>query len=288
MTAKEIYHRELSFTCRDGLRLFCRDFGPLDSPAAPVLCLPGLTRNSKDFVEVAERYGTNRRFLCPDLRGRGRSDRDPDYTRYQPLTYTQDMWELLASAGVARVVVIGTSLGGLMAMIMAHARPEAVAGVVLNDVGPEVVPEGLARVSGYVGWLPEVEDWAGALAQSKEVYEIALPNLSDEEWLRFTERQYREDENGVPRLEYDPKIGEALRDVGGIPVDPWELFKAMRSLPVVALRGAISDILSAETFDAMAAVKPDLVRVTIPDRGHVPLLDEPECIAALDDFLQSV
>nr|VFK22518.1 MAG: Pimeloyl-ACP methyl ester carboxylesterase [Candidatus Kentron sp. LFY] len=280
-----IPERRITFTCRDGLSLFCRDLGPQSPDTTPVLCLPGLTRNSKDFIPLAQRHGNIRRFLCPDLRGRGLSEPDSDYIRYYPLTYVEDMWELLAHLGIPKVVIIGTSLGGLMAMIMANARPEAISGIVLNDVGPDVNHEGLRRVYEYVGLLPKVNDWAEAVRQTREVYEIALPDLDEKTWLEFTRRQYREDENGIPRLEYDHAIGTALREMGGVPMDLWALFEGLRDHPVVALRGIISDILTQETFDKMAEVKPDLVRVTVSNRGHVPLLDEPESTAVIDAFL---
>nr|VFJ62269.1 MAG: Pimeloyl-ACP methyl ester carboxylesterase [Candidatus Kentron sp. FW] len=279
-----ISQRQIIFTCRDGLSLFCRDLGPRSS-TPPILCLPGLTRNSKDFIALAERHGDTHRFLCPDLRGRGLSEWDPDYTRYRPTTYVEDIWELLAFLEVEKFLIIGTSLGGLMAMIMANTRPEMVSGIVLNDIGPDVDPGGHARVAGYVGLLPKVNDWDQAVRQAKEVYEIALPDLDDDTWLRFTERQYREDEDCILQLEYDPNIGLALRDAGGVPPDLWALFAGLKDLPVLALRGAISDILSQETFDKMAEIKPDLLRVTIPNRGHVPLLDEPQSLAAVDGFL---
>nr|VFK44528.1 MAG: Pimeloyl-ACP methyl ester carboxylesterase [Candidatus Kentron sp. SD]VFK49320.1 MAG: Pimeloyl-ACP methyl ester carboxylesterase [Candidatus Kentron sp. SD]VFK81069.1 MAG: Pimeloyl-ACP methyl ester carboxylesterase [Candidatus Kentron sp. SD] len=277
--------RHITFTCRDGLSLFCRDFGPQPPNATPVLCLPGLTRNSKDFIPLSQRYGNSRRFLCPDLRGRGLSEWDSEYNRYFPPTYVEDMWELLAFLGIEKVTIIGTSLGGLMAMIMASIRPEAVSGVILNDVGPEVNHEGLRRVYEYVGLLPKVDDWAETVRQVKKVYEIGLPDLDEDAWLEHAKRQYREDANGVPRLEYDPGIGKALREMGGVPVDLWTLFEGLRDVPTLALRGAISDILSQETFDRMGEVKPDLARAIIPNRGHVPLLDEPACIAAIDEFL---
>jgi len=278
-----IPERNVTFTCRDGLSLFCRDFGPLSSEKLPVLCLPGLTRNSKDFISPAQHYGHTRHFICPDFRGRGQSDWDSDFTRYYPTTYVEDMWELLAFLEIRQVAIIGTSLGGLMAMIMASSRPEMVSGVVLNDIGPEVDAKGHSRVSAYVGRLPPVKDWTEAVWQAKEVYQIALPDLNDEEWLRFTKRQYRQEKDRI-HLEYDPKIGKALREVGGVPADPWVLFEAFRELPLLVLHGAISDILSRETVDKMARRKPDMMHATIPNRGHVPLLDEPECISAMDRF----
>lgn len=278
--------KQVVLTCRDGLSLFCRYFHHPSSEKTPVLCLPGLTRNSKDFVDLARRHGDTRSFICPDLRGRGMSDRDTEWARYHPGTYVEDMWELLDFLEIGRVTIIGTSLGGLMAMIMANVRPEAVAGIILNDVGPEVNPKGISRVMEYVGLLPGVADWDEAVAQVREVYGAALPGLDEKAWMAYTKCQYREDGNGVPRIEYDPNIGDALRHMGGVPADLWILFRNLKEgLPVLALRGALSDILSREAFDKMAAARPDLARVTVSNRGHVPILDEPECASAIDDFL---
>jgi pimeloyl-ACP methyl ester carboxylesterase len=285
VTANSDAHRDARYISRDGLSLYYRDFGDPSSTATALLCLPGLTRNSKDFVALAKRYAPGRRVLCPDLRGRGLSDYDPQYRNYRPATFVEDVWELLAHAGVERCMVIGTSLGGLMAMIMAHARPDAVAGVVLNDVGPEVDPVGLARLCVYVGHLPPVQSWEEAVAQSRLVYELALPDLGDREWLGFTRRQYREDRDGRIILEYDPRIGDALRQVGGVPQDPWVLFESLRDVPTLVTRGEISDVLSQATFDRMAERNPDLKRVLVSRRGHVPLLDEPDVVANLDAFV---
>ena len=287
IAGENVLYREGEYQSRDGLALFYRDFGRANPSHSTLLCLPGLTRNSKDFIALAERYGNRRRVLCPDLRGRGRSDYDPKLENYHPNTYVEDMWDLLELTNTSQVVVIGTSLGGLMAMLMAATRPQAVRGVVLNDVGPEVISTGLERICGYVGNLPPVYRWYEALNQSKMVYEMALPHLSEREWLEFTKRQYREEEGRII-LEYDPAIGEALRKVGGIPLDPWTLFRALTDIPTLATRGELSDILSQATLDQMQEVKPDLIRVLVRHRGHVPLLNEPECIAALDAFLHRI
>ncbi len=287
MAGEDVPYREGEYQSRDGLVLFYRDFGRADSSRSTLLCLPGLTRNSKDFVAVAKRYGNRRRVLCPDLRGRGRSDYDPKLENYHPKTYVEDVWDLLKVTNTSHVVAIGTSLGGLMAMLMAATRPQAVHGVVLNDVGPEVDAMGFERICGYVGNLPPVHRWEEAVSQAKMVYEMALPDLSDREWLEFTKRQYRE-EDGRIILEYDPAIGEALRNVGGIPLDPWALFRALEDIPTLATRGELSDILSHATLDQMQAAKPDLIRVLVRHRGHVPLLNESECIEALDTFLDHV
>lgn len=288
MNSNNSEHREERFKSRDNLSLFYRQFGPRDAHGTAVLCLPGFTRNSKDFIEVAARLSAKRRVLCLDLRGRGRSSYDPNVGNYQPDTYLQDLWALLEVAEVPRVIVIGTSLGGLLAMMMAATRPEAVAGVVLNDVGPEIAPTGLARIAEYIGRLPEVSSWEEAIAQSKAVYGVALPDLTEAQWLRFTRRQYVEGGNGRIHVEYDAKLGDALRNAltraGEKVVDAWAVFGGLGDVPTLAFRGALSDVLAPEVFAKMGEVKPDLIRVIVPNRGHVPLLDEPECQAALDTF----
>ncbi len=271
----------------DGLSLFYRDFGSPDSATPPILCLPGLTRNSRDFIPFARRLAPRHRVLCPDLRGRGHSDPDPDWRNYQPPTYVADTWRLLDTLGLERVVVVGTSLGGLMAMIMAAQQPGRLAGVVLNDIGPEIAPEGLARIRGYAGRLPPVSDWAAATAQIRGIYGLALPDLDEDAWLDYAHRSYREDEQGQPRLDYDPAIGRAVQDVSGEAPDPWPLFGAL-TMPTLALRGALSDILSEATLTRMQAEKPELRVAVIPGRGHVPQLDEPTSIAAIDAFLASL
>jgi pimeloyl-ACP methyl ester carboxylesterase len=274
------------FQSADGLRLHYRDY-PAVAGGTPVLCLPGLTRNCRDFETIAPRIQRSHRVLCADLRGRGLSQHDPNWQNYHPGTYVADVAGLLAHAGVERVIVLGTSLGGLIAMIMAATTPQLLVGVILNDVGPEIAPEGLARISSYVGKSAPVNNWAEAVAQVRATYGLAWPAATDEDWLAFARRGYRE-VDGVPRLDMDPMIGEAVRAApGGAAPDLWPLFAALRSLPVLALRGAISDVLSQETFDRMAREKPDLERVTVPGRGHPPMLDEPESVAAIDGFLSS-
>lgn len=274
------------FQSSDGLRLHYRDYAA-STDRRPVLCLPGLTRNCRDFEAIAPRIQRTRRVLCADLRGRGLSQHDPNWQNYHPGTYVADVATLLASAGIERVVVLGTSLGGLIAMIMAATTPQLLAGAILNDVGPEIAPEGLARISTYVGRSAPVGSWPEAVAQVRATYGLAWPTATDEDWLVFARRGYRE-VDGVPRLDMDPMIGEAVRAApAGAAPDLWPLFAALRPLPVLALRGASSDVLSQATFDRMAREKPDLARVTVPGRGHPPLLDEPESLAAIDEFLAS-
>lgn len=276
------------FDSPDGLTLYYRDY-PAGPGRLPVLCLPGLTRNSRDFEQLALRLQrSGRRVLTPDLRGRGRSQYDPNWSNYQPTTYLGDLVALLVAAAADRVIVVGTSLGGILAMLISAMRPEAVAGAVLNDVGPEIAAQGRERIARYVGRSPPVRSWPEAARQARETYGLALPDLTDTQWLDFARCGYVE-VDGVPRLDMDPMIGEAVRSApAGAAPDLWPLFAALRPLPVLAIRGALSDILSESTFERMAREKPDLRRVTVEQRGHPPLLDEAVCLAAIDEFLSGL
>jgi pimeloyl-ACP methyl ester carboxylesterase len=282
--------QERYFESADGLSLYYRDYRPAEeSDRLPVLCLPGLTRNSRDFEALALRLQrAGRRVLTPDLRGRGRSQHDPNWSNYQPTTYLGDLAALQAAAGAERVVVVGTSLGGILAMLIAATRPAAIAAAVLNDVGPEIAPEGLQRIARYVGRHNPVGSWEEAAAQARATYGLALPDLTDAQWLAFARRSYVE-VDGVPCLDMDPMIGEAVRAApSGAAPDLWPVYGALRPLPALAVRGELSDVLSEATFDRMALEKPDLRRVTVARRGHPPLLDEPECILAIDGFLSDL
>jgi pimeloyl-ACP methyl ester carboxylesterase len=282
--------QERYFESSDGLSLYYRDYLPAEaSDRLPVLCLPGLTRNSRDFEALALRLQrAGRRVLTPDLRGRGRSQHDPDWSNYQPTTYLGDLAALQAAAGAERVVVVGTSLGGILAMLIAATRPAAIAAAVLNDVGPEIAPEGLQRIAQYVGRHIPVGSWEEAAAQARATYGLALPDLTDAQWLAFARRSYVE-VDGVPRLDMDPMIGEAVRAApSGAAPDLWPVYGALRPLPALAVRGELSDVLSEATFERMALEKPDLRRVTVARRGHPPLLDEPECVTAIDEFLSDL
>jgi len=173
----------------DGLRLFFRDFhNQSTANSDPVLCLPGLTRNSRDFDELALLLSKRRRVVTTDLRGRGRSEYDPDRSNYHPSQYVADIWDLLDHLDIPRVIVIGTSLGGWMAMILAHERPAAIAGAVMNDIGPELDPVGVARVQASAGLLPPVADWDEAVVHVKQDYELAFPDWPDSKWLYFAQR----------------------------------------------------------------------------------------------------
>jgi pimeloyl-ACP methyl ester carboxylesterase len=272
----------------EGLRLFARVYPGPGAAAPTVVCLHGLMRTGRDFEDLAAHLAVHSRVIVPDVRGRGLSARDPNFNNYQIPVYLADLQRLLTGLAAARVALIGTSMGGLMAMVLAAMQPELVAGIVLNDVGPEVDRSGLERIRGYAGKAPPVRDWAGALAQVRTVYGPALPGLEEARLMKLARAGYREDEQGVPRPDADPLIAEPLKDTSKAAPDLWPLWGALAKVPVLAIRGAESDILSAATLARMQRDKPELRALTVANRGHAPLLDEPECVAAIDEFLAAV
>ncbi len=281
-------YSEIHWQSHDGLRLYARLYEGPDGAAPTILCLHGLTRNSRDFEDLAPHLKRRYRIIVPDLRGRGCSARDPHFQNYQPATYLKDILALLAAADAPRVAVIGTSLGGMLAMMLAVTQPARVAAIVLNDVGPEVDPAGVERIKQYAGRLAPARTWSEAIAQTRTVYGDAWPDLRSERWERLARRGYREDASGEVGIDADPGIGEALRAAPAAALDLWPLWKSLRDVPTLAIRGARSDILSAGTFARMRNENPKLQQLTVANRGHVPLLDEPECLTAIDEFLSHV
>ncbi len=274
-----------------GIRVFYRDYpGPKSGGGSPVLCLHGLTRNSADFETIAPHLARRRRVLAMDVRGRGRSDPDPDWRRYHPGTYVADAFALLDREGLDRVVLLGTSMGGIMSMMMGAARPDRVAGIILNDIGPKVEEEGVRRIAGYVGARTEpFADIAEAVAAIRAINAPFYPDLDDEAWERYARRLLVRDEKGRWRFAYDPAIRRnftAAQETAA--PDLWAAFAGIRDIPVLVLRGGWSDILSVGTVDEMCRRHPDCVAVTVPRRGHPPLLDEPEAVSAIDAFLARV
>jgi len=277
-------YRERRYTAQDGLSLYYRDYGDPLSRRPPVLCLGGLARNSKDFHAFAGRLARARRVVCPDYRGRGRSDYDPDWRNYRPEVYGNDLFHLMAAADLHGVVVCGLSLGGLLAMGLSVTAPAQLTAVILDDVGPELGQAAIDRIRDYIGRDHPQPDWPAAVAEVKRLF----PNLGlkDEAgWRRFAEATFRSGEDGRLHVDWDVSLAKALSHDRH---DLWVYYRALRPFPVLAFRGALSDVLSAETFARMAEVKPDLVRVTVPEVGHVPLLDHPQVEQAIDDFLARI
>ena len=283
-------YRDLWYQSPDGLRLYARDYpGPAGATLPPALCMHGLTRNSADFAALADRLSQQRRVLSVDQRGRGRSDYDSNIANYTPATYVQDMFALLDGEGIDRVMLVGTSMGGLMSFLMAAMQPERIAAMLINDIGPEIDPAGLARIQDYVGKSGPVSSWDEAVAQQKAINGIAFPDFTEEQWQDFTRGLYRE-QNGVPVIAYDPAIAQPMsdQDSGAVPPDLWPVFQAITAIPMLVVRGASSDILAPSCVARMRELNPALQVAEVPNRGHAPMLDEPAARAAIDDFLQSL
>ncbi len=287
MTADDNGYRSRHYSAGDGLRLFYREYGDPVSSATPLVCLPGLTRNAADFHDLAVRYAPGRRVIALDYRGRGRSAYDPDPRNYRTEVYVSDALHLLAAANVPRAVVVGTSLGGLLAMFLAAHRPGALAGVVLNDIGPEIESAGLEWIKRCLTRDMRPGTWDEAAALAREVALDAAPDFADDRWMTVARRSFREDEAGVILPDFDPALVDVFAKEDP-PPDLWPLYGGLGRVPTLAIRGALSDILSSGTFERMAEAKPDLVRIEVPNRGHVPWLDEPECVAALDGFVSGL
>ncbi len=273
----------IEFRSHDGLRLVARDF-PGPPGAEAVLCLHGLTRNSLDFMGLAETLRARYRILAPDQRGRGLSDHDPAPANYNVMTQSQDVWTLLDKAGVDRCVVIGTSMGALMSIVMANSRPDRIAGLVLNDAGPEIDPRGLARISGYVGKGPTLLNWEDAATALRELHGDSFPSYDRSDWMRMARATYAEGPDGALAAAYDPAISQAFAGGGEVP-DMWPMFEVLAGIPALVVRGELSDILAEDTAARMAARFPLTRVVTVPDRGHAPELIEPTALAAIEDFL---
>jgi pimeloyl-ACP methyl ester carboxylesterase len=275
------------WTSRDGLELHYRDYaGPSDRP--PLLMLHGLTRNSRDFEELAERYAGDWRVIAVDFRGRGQSQWDPTPARYMPGTYAMDVLQLLDELQIEQAVFLGTSLGGLVTMIVATVAPERIAGALLNDVGPELDLSGIDRIKTYVGKPVIFRDWNDAASRIRARSGDVHPAYGDADWLRFAHRTCRQTEGGV-EFDYDMAIAEPFQagNTGEVP-DGWPFYRALTGRPVLVLRGGSSDLLSDAAAERMATEIPDVEVVTVPDVGHAPDLAEPESIAAIDRLLERV
>lgn len=291
-------YKDIFYPVDDGLQLYARDYQPTgasddcrdndnDSERATVLCLHGLSRNSSDFEPLAQELCGDYRLVVAEQRGRGRSEWDSECQRYHLLTYVQDMWQLLDHLKIEKVVIVGTSMGGLMGMLMANQCPERIAGMVINDVGPEVDPRGIGRIMGYLGKKGPVKNWEDAVEQTREMNEVCFPSYREEQWLAMTRRLFRENAQGIPVLDYDPMISAPLTEdqKAAAPSDPWALFKNLTGLPLLVLRGELSDLLSEACFLRMQSEQPELTAVEVPGVGHAPALDEEAAVSAIRHFL---
>ncbi len=274
----------------DGLKLHYRDYGRWGGTALPVVCLPGLARTSADFEALATALAAGsaaepRRVLALDYRGRGLSGRDPDPKRYDVRVEGADTLAVLTAAGVEDAVFVGTSRGGLVTMVLAVLRPAMIKGVVLNDIGPVLEPQGLARIRSYVGKMPQPKSWADAVAALKWFASRQFTGLSDDDWLHYARTTFEEKE-GVFAPRYDPALTEALRalDLDTLPV-LWPQFEALRHAPLLVVRGGNSDLLSPETAAGMVRRHPDAALHVVEGQGHAPLLTDAPTIARISAFV---
>jgi pimeloyl-ACP methyl ester carboxylesterase len=278
----------------DGLKLHYRDYrGGADAAAdgrPPILCIPGLTRNARDFEDVAARLAGQWRVICVDLRGRGESPASPDVMSYAPPTYVLDIGALFVALKLDQVVLFGTSLGGIIAMLIAATMPGRLAGVLMNDIGPVIERGGMQRIRGYVGKGPNWPTWLHAARGIAEAEKDIYPHYLLEDWLRTAKQRCRLTSAGRVAYDYDMRIGEPIRDApeDAPAPDLWPAFEALAGRPVAALRGEKSDILSSIRALEMAKRLPGLDLVTVPQVGHAPALDEPEAVAAIDRLLARV
>ena len=283
--------QDLFCTSHDGrLQLHGGAYGPADA-SRTLLCLHGLTRNSLDFDALARRLSdAGERVLSFDQRGPGRSAWDDDAANYRLDVYARDMLGVLDQLGVKRAVLVGTSMGGLMSMLMASSAPERVAAIVLNDIGPEIDPRGVERIRGYVGKRPAPGDWDEAARTIARDNAAVFPDYGHDDWLAAARRTFVEDAEGRLAAAYDPAIAVGLEPDEEAPAAPdlWPVWDALQALPILAIRGELSDILSPSTLEQMAARHPGLQTAVAPRRGHAPMLDEPAALAAIDRFLASL
>ncbi len=275
---------DVHFKSHDGLDLYAREYGPHNSDSIALLCLSGLSRNSKEFHGLATRLSGERRLICADYRGRGQSQYASDWQTYTPDHELRDALTLLDHLQLKKVTVVGSSRGGIIAMLLAATQPNRLHSVIFNDIGPVIEPDGLRRIAGYIGTPLPFDTWGGAVERMRRD-NVGFDNLSDCEWLEFAHMVFAE-RDGRPVLDYDPNLRKTMppKDVldSGTWPDLWPLFEAVKPFPVTALRGEHSDLLSAETLQQMREQHPDLTAITVPHRGHTPFLTEP---AAVDSVM---
>ena len=269
----------------DGVKLHYRDHDG-NRDRSPILCIPGLTRNARDFEPVADRFAGDWRVISINLRGRGGSAFDPDPANYKPMVYVADILKLLDQLGIADAVFVGTSLGGICTMALALGDRERIAGALLNDIGPAIDPAGVERIAGYVGKEVRFASWDEAVDQMAERNHDIYPDYDRAQWERFV-RRMAIDEGGQVRFDYDMAIASNFQSAASAP-DIWPLYQALDGRPVTILRGELSDLLSADVATRMASELSDVELVTVPRVGHAPSLDEPASLAAIDRLLDRV
>ena len=281
-----IEYRERRYSAFDGRSLYYREYGDPLAPSPSILCLPGFSRNSRDFHTLACHLSEKRRIVCPDYRGRGRSDYDGNPANYHPRVLLDDLRHLLTASGLDEFVAIGTSMGGILAMAFGAVAPSALQGAILNDIGPEVGASALETVLTYIGRDNPQASWEEAEATLRRM----MPGLNlrtPDDWRAATEGTFREGADGKLHIDWDPKIVRSMNHRER-QMDLWPLFRSLRRKPVLAFRGEVSKILEPATFEEMREQHPQMTAVTIPGAGHTPSLNEPEARVAIDAFLEEI
>lgn len=277
-----------SWESGDGLTLHYRDY-PGRSDRPPILCIPGLTRNARDFEPVAEAFGGEWRVICAELRGRGESDYAKDSASYVPAQYVADIAALLDQAKLDKVVALGTSLGGIVTMLLSLTHGDRLAAAVINDIGPAIETKGLGRIKDYVGQGRSFPTWMHAARALKESSSHIYPAFATADWLRLAKRLMVVSGNGRIAFDYDMKIAEPMLETDSpVDFDMWPAWRALAARPVLALRGELSDLLSEETFRRMAEEGEAVEAVTVPGVGHTPTLEEPVALEAIARLLAKV
>lgn len=272
----------------DGLRLHYRDY-PGNPSRPPILCIPGLTRNARDFEGVAERLSGEWRLICVELRGRGASEYARDPMTYVPLVYLQDVEALIRELALERFVLFGTSLGGLITALLALSDNKRIAGALLNDIGAQIEERGLENIRSYVGRSRDWPTWLHAARFLAEAQHDRYPEWGLDQWLVYAKRLCKLTANGRVVLDYDMRIAEPFKAPGGeTGFDLWPAFQALAGRPSLLVHGGISDLLSRETVERMKAEIAGMESVTVPRVGHAPTLEEPEAVEAIDRLLERV
>jgi pimeloyl-ACP methyl ester carboxylesterase len=275
---------DIFFSARDGLRLYGRHYACPGATRRPVVCLAGLTRNSRDFHSLAAALMSDRDVYTLDSRGRGLSEHDSNWKNYTVLVEVNDALDFMAMKGLHNAAIIGTSRGGLLAMTMAVLRPGTVGTVVLNDIGPVLEREGLARITAYVGRVPLPANWTEAAWIAREMNQRFFPSVTDEQWEEFARAWFNE-HKGRPARGFDPAIAKGFSPVDAPMPELWPQFDALTPVPVLVVRGENSDLLSVQTVEEMRARHPRLSAITVPGQGHAPLLNDAPTISAIAAFL---
>jgi pimeloyl-ACP methyl ester carboxylesterase len=272
----------------DGLRLHYRDYAG-DASRPPIICIPGLTRNARDFEGVAARLAGDWRVICVELRGRGGSEAAKDPMTYMPVTYVQDLEALIGALKLGRFILFGTSLGGLITMLMAASGKERIAGALLNDIGPVLEARGLERIRSYVGRSQNWPTWLHAARAIAEAQGDRYPDWEIDDWLVYAKRLCRLNANGRIVMDYDMRIAEPFKmPQGEAGFDLWPAFRSLDGIPSLVVHGEVSDVLSAESLRKMTDAVPSMESVTVPRVGHAPTLEEPAAEKAIDKLLKRV